>query len=101
MPPPDDIRVGSAVTMTGVKLEDGSLQVLTATIGPAGAGNPPLYPSVAPQVGEGLENQPKENPALTPHIVFQVTRVTPSVFGFDFRHGGIHQLHGPVAARFA
>jgi hypothetical protein len=37
-----DIRVGSAVTMTGVKLEDGSLQVLTATIGPAGAGNPPL-----------------------------------------------------------
>ena len=37
-----DIRVGSAVTMTGVKLEDGSLQVLTATIGPARAGNPPL-----------------------------------------------------------
>jgi hypothetical protein len=37
-----DIRVGSAVTMTGVKLEDGSLRVLTATIGPARAGNPPL-----------------------------------------------------------
>jgi hypothetical protein len=28
--------------MTGVKREDGSLQVLRATIGPAGAGNPPL-----------------------------------------------------------
>jgi hypothetical protein len=38
---------------------------------------------------------------LSPHIIFQVTRVTPLVFGFDFRHGGIHQLHGPVAARFA
>jgi len=37
-----DIKVGSAVTMTGVKQEDGSLQVLRATIGPAGAGNPPL-----------------------------------------------------------
>ena len=37
-----DIKVGSAVTMAGVKREDGSLQVLRATIGPAGAGNPPL-----------------------------------------------------------
>ena len=37
-----DIKVGSAVTMTGVKREDGSLQVLRATIAPAGAGNPPL-----------------------------------------------------------
>src|ERR1700731_3038679 len=37
-----DIKVGSAVTMTGLKREDGSLQVLRATIGPAGAGNPPL-----------------------------------------------------------
>ena len=37
-----DIKVGSAVTMTRVKREDGSLQVLRATIGPAGAGNPPL-----------------------------------------------------------
>jgi hypothetical protein len=37
-----DIKVGSAVTMTGVKREDGSLQVLRATVGPAGAGNPPL-----------------------------------------------------------
>jgi hypothetical protein len=37
-----DIKVGSAVTMTGVKREDGSLQVLRATIGPAVAGNPPL-----------------------------------------------------------
>jgi hypothetical protein len=37
-----DIKVGSAVTMTGVKRKDGSLQVLRATIGPAGAGNPPL-----------------------------------------------------------
>src|ERR1700687_2024762 len=37
-----DIKVGSAVTMTGVKREDGSFQVLRATIGPAGAGNPPL-----------------------------------------------------------
>src|SRR6202045_634202 len=35
-----DIKVGSAVTMTGVKREDGSLQVLRATIGPAGAGKP-------------------------------------------------------------
>jgi hypothetical protein len=34
-----DIKVGSAVTMTGVKREDGSLQVLRATIGPPGAGN--------------------------------------------------------------
>jgi hypothetical protein len=37
-----DIKVGAAVTMTGVKREDGSLQVLRATIGRAGAGNPPL-----------------------------------------------------------
>jgi hypothetical protein len=37
-----DIKVGSVVTMTGVKREDGSLQVLRATIAPAGAGNPPL-----------------------------------------------------------
>ena len=37
-----DIKVGSAVTMTGVKQEDGSLQVLRANFGPAGAGNPPL-----------------------------------------------------------
>jgi len=37
-----DIKVGSAVTMTGVKREDGSLQVLRATFGPAGAGKPPL-----------------------------------------------------------
>jgi hypothetical protein len=37
-----DIKVGSAVTMTGVKQEDGSIQVLRATVGPAGAGNPPL-----------------------------------------------------------
>ena len=36
-----DIKVGAAVTVTGVKREDGSLQVLRATIGPAGAGNPP------------------------------------------------------------
>jgi hypothetical protein len=35
-----DIKVGSAVTMTAVKREDGSLQVLRATIGPPGAGNP-------------------------------------------------------------
>ena len=34
--------VGSAVTMTAVKREDGSLQVLRASIGPTGAGNPPL-----------------------------------------------------------
>jgi len=37
-----DIKVGLAVTMTAVKREDGSLQVLRANIGPAGAGNPPL-----------------------------------------------------------
>jgi hypothetical protein len=38
-----DIKVGSAVMMTAVKREeDGSLQVLRATIGPPGAGNPPL-----------------------------------------------------------
>jgi hypothetical protein len=37
-----DIKVGLAVTMAGVKQEDGSLQVLRATIGPAGAGNPPF-----------------------------------------------------------
>ena len=37
-----DIKLGSAVTMTGVKREDGSLQVLRATIGPAGTGKPPL-----------------------------------------------------------
>jgi hypothetical protein len=36
-----DIKVGAEVTMTGVKREDGSLQVLRATIGPPGAGNPP------------------------------------------------------------
>jgi hypothetical protein len=36
-----DIKVGSVVT-TAVKREDGSLQVLRASIGPAGAGNPPL-----------------------------------------------------------
>ena len=37
-----DIKVGSAVTMTAVKKEDGSLQALRATIGPTGAGKPPL-----------------------------------------------------------
>jgi hypothetical protein len=37
-----DIKVGSAVTMTAVKRKDGSLQVLRASIGPPGAGNPPL-----------------------------------------------------------
>jgi hypothetical protein len=37
-----DIKVGSAVTMTAVKREDGSFQVLRASIGPPGAGNPPL-----------------------------------------------------------
>jgi hypothetical protein len=37
-----DFKVGSAVTMAAVKREDGSLQVLRATIGPAGARNPPL-----------------------------------------------------------
>jgi hypothetical protein len=37
-----DIKVGSAVTMTAEAREDGSLQVLRATIGPAGARNPPL-----------------------------------------------------------
>ncbi len=37
-----DIKVGSAVTMTAVKREGGSLQVLRANFGPAGAGNPPL-----------------------------------------------------------
>jgi len=36
-----DIKVGSAVTMTVVKREYGSLQVLRATISPAGVGNPP------------------------------------------------------------
>jgi hypothetical protein len=48
-----DIKVGSVVTMAAVKREDGSLQVLRATIGPAGAGNPPLLPSLKPPVGEG------------------------------------------------
>jgi hypothetical protein len=33
-----DIKVGSAVTMTAVKREDGSLQVLRAAIGPSGGG---------------------------------------------------------------
>ena len=37
-----DIKAGSAVIMTTVKRGDGSLQVLRATIGPPGAGNPPL-----------------------------------------------------------
>jgi hypothetical protein len=37
-----DIKVGSAVTMTAVKREDGSFQVLRASIGPPGASNPPL-----------------------------------------------------------
>ncbi len=37
-----DIKVGSSVTMTAIKREDGSLQVLRASIGPPGAGNPPL-----------------------------------------------------------
>lgn len=37
-----DIKIGSAVTMTAVKREDGSLQVLRANFGPAGVGNPPL-----------------------------------------------------------
>jgi hypothetical protein len=36
-----DMKVGSAVMMTAVKREDGSLQVLRATIGPPGAGKPP------------------------------------------------------------
>jgi hypothetical protein len=37
-----DIKVGSAVTMTAVKREDGSFQVLRASIGPPGADTPPL-----------------------------------------------------------
>jgi hypothetical protein len=37
-----DFKVGSAVTTTAVTREDGSLQVLRASIGPAGARNPPL-----------------------------------------------------------
>jgi len=37
-----DIKVGSSVTMTAIKREDGSLQVLRASIGPPGASNPPL-----------------------------------------------------------
>jgi hypothetical protein len=37
-----DFKVGSAVTMSAVTREDGSLQVLRATIGPAGARSPPL-----------------------------------------------------------
>jgi hypothetical protein len=37
-----DIKVGSSVTMTAMKREDGSLQVLRASIGPPGASNPPL-----------------------------------------------------------
>jgi hypothetical protein len=37
-----DFKVGSAVTMTAEAREDGSLQVLRATIGPAGARHPPL-----------------------------------------------------------
>jgi hypothetical protein len=37
-----DFKVGSAVTMTAEAREDGSLQVLRATIGPAGARSPPL-----------------------------------------------------------
>jgi hypothetical protein len=37
-----DFKVGSAVTMTAVAREDGKLQMLRATIGPAGARNTPL-----------------------------------------------------------
>jgi hypothetical protein len=37
-----DIKVGAAVTMTAVKREDGSFQVLRASIGPAGKRSPPL-----------------------------------------------------------
>ncbi len=37
-----DIKVGSSVTMTAIKREDGSLQVLRASIGPPGADTPPL-----------------------------------------------------------
>jgi hypothetical protein len=37
-----DIKVGSSVTMTAMKREDGSFQVLRASIGPPGASNPPL-----------------------------------------------------------
>ena len=37
-----DFKVGSAVTTTAATREDGSLQVLRASIGPAGARNPPL-----------------------------------------------------------
>jgi hypothetical protein len=37
-----DFKVGSAVTMSAATREDGSLQVLRATIGPAGARSPPL-----------------------------------------------------------
>lgn len=37
-----DFKVGSAVTMTAVAREDGKLQMLRATIGPAGARNIPL-----------------------------------------------------------
>jgi len=37
-----DFKVGSTVTMPAVAREDGKLQMLRATIGPAGARNPPL-----------------------------------------------------------
>jgi hypothetical protein len=37
-----DFKVGSAVTMTAEAREDGKLQMLRATIGPAGARNTPL-----------------------------------------------------------
>jgi hypothetical protein len=37
-----DFKVGSAVTMTALTREDGKLQLLRATIGPAGARNTPL-----------------------------------------------------------
>ena len=37
-----DFKVGSTVTMTALAREDGKLQMLRATIGPAGARNPPL-----------------------------------------------------------
>jgi hypothetical protein len=37
-----DFKVGSAVTMSAVTREDGSLQALRATIAPAGAHSPPL-----------------------------------------------------------
>jgi len=57
-----DIRVGSAVTMTGVKLEDGFIAGAYSHHWSGQSRHSTALAERRAPGGEGLENQPKENP---------------------------------------